>query len=619
MAGPAPAPSAAGPSSGAAGADDAGAVSLPSEGAPNNDEAVPPPELESRPARLVLPVYFSVWRDPDVRFCPPCARCSRERCTAPSFVLPCAARALLERTVQTSLAAAIDQHPRVAASGLARGIVCATCAIALASRGAIEAGPPPRAGALCEGGDDCDHSSGLVPCSRIDAFLSYMGSIVDGGEPRFWTESQASARGVLVAAQRALDRVAVAPAPALPAPAAEAPAPAPPPPPPPPPPAAPSRPRPRPSRGRPVRAPRRTVDSQKDGPKKRGRAAEAEERDELEDEKEPAPASKRPARACAARDGAQKDEDGRDEPEAPETAPKRRRSKWKSPSDERKPWKSDKLIRVLYGAYARRLPDDEGGSVGSGSDEDGAPDGEWLVAQRNAWVEAFGHVLEEEVEAEAAGNKGKEAAHAPDPAQSHCLEAYERGLCSGLDPVLVGLRLDADAAARDDLLDRAMETGQARAQVVLLVASAVLAAHERYSRITKSRRSWGYYRATNVDPKYDCILEAAGIRVEDSNAKAAAYLRLRNLGLTVRRFPGLARVQGHCVHIGDFISFVPLLLKADAEGLEEIRERLAAEIEAVEGFEIEEDLLEEKAGADARASDEGELEEEEQDVEDGGA
>eukprot|EP00741_Cyanophora_paradoxa_P019190 tig00000215_g18526.t1 len=592
MAGPAPAPSAAGPSSGAAGADDAGAVSLPSEGAPNNDEAVPPPELESRPARLVLPVYFSVWRDPDVRFCPPCARCSRERCTAPSFVLPCAARALLERTVQTSLAAAIDQHPRVAASGLARGI----------------------------GGDDCDHSSGLVPCSRIDAFLSYMGSIVDGGEPRFWTESQASARGVLVAAQRALDRVAVAPAPALPAPAAEAPAPAPPPPPPPPPPAAPQPPAPEavpvagPSEPRAgPSTPRRMA------PKKRGRAAEAEERDELEDEKEPAPASKRPARACAARDGAQKDEDGRDEPEAPETAPKRRRSKWKSPSDERKPWKSDKLIRVLYGAYARRLPDDEGGSVGSGSDEDGAPDGEWLVAQRNAWVEAFGHVLEEEVEAEAAGNKGKEAAHAPDPAQSHCLEAYERGLCSGLDPVLVGLRLDADAAARDDLLDRAMETGQARAQVVLLVASAVLAAHERYSRITKSRRSWGYYRATNVDPKYDCILEAAGIRVEDSNAKAAAYLRLRNLGLTVRRFPGLARVQGHCVHIGDFISFVPLLLKADAEGLEEIRERLAAEIEAVEGFEIEEDLLEEKAGADARASDEGELEEEEQDVEDGGA
>eukprot|EP00741_Cyanophora_paradoxa_P010756 tig00020539_g10398.t1 len=623
-----------------------GAESAPANGA-SGEPPVPPPEIESRPSRVALPGYFAEWRHEMISFQHRCTRCGRAQPTPPLFVYPCTAAALLERTGARSIAEAVDAHPRAAANVLREGrIACTSCALHLASGGAVQS---PEAHALPEPGSSagaelaaaptaactapgCDHAK-LVPCSRLDAYAAYVGYIANASDPRAWTEGEASGRALLASARDAGARLVAALPAAPPAPiAAPAPGPAPAP--------APTHLGPRPRRHR------RVVHSaSKKGKRRAGSAhapapaaarAPSEERDELEDESEPENVTKdRPRRArtaaAAATESPSDSERNEDDPSAgPSSRPKRKRSKWSAPSDDRKPWRSDKLVRTLVAAYAVANDDDddkdhddaaaddassaprdgEPGSQEGASDGGDDSDDAWEVEQRRRWAQELGRLAEDERDvaaaaAAAAAAKGKAPAGSEASVDACSLDAMFRGMEGGVSPVLVGLGLDASAEARAELARYANDAGVGRLRAILLIACAVLGIYERFvARYSKSRRTWGLFRAINVDPRYDDALRSCGFRTDESTMKARTYLELRHLASTLRRFPGLARVTG-AAHAHDFVNFVPLLLRVDAKGLEEVRQRL--EDEVPEGMSIPDDLLAEaEAEGDGAEEEDGE-------------
>eukprot|EP00741_Cyanophora_paradoxa_P014464 tig00020801_g13949.t1 len=605
-----PAPSGSGPGGGTPAAGAGAGADLASAAAP--PAPVPPPEPESRPGRVALPAYFSEWRHEMINFRHQCARCGCRQPLPPLFLYPCTVAALLERTGAKTVSEAIDAHPRAAAN-VFRG--------------------------------------GRIACTpRLDAYASYLGYIVEGGEPRAWTEGEACGRALLASVHEVGARLRL-PAPAPP------PAPLPPLPPPDPPAAAagaaaggepqtaaaaasssssaaggaaPKEPR-SPATRRRGGGARAGGGSRSGGPSRSGggasssraaatgkRAArdgepsdresskeEEEERDELAEEDE--------AAAAAAGGAKAKGRPGASARRPRPAARTRRRKRLRNTADDRRPWRSDKLIKVLVAAYA--VPSEEGdedaegssgggggggaaaagggegSAAGSGAEED--DEDEWEAAQRERWAKSFERLVEElEGDGDGGGSKGKQPAE-DDGIDRDGFEAIVMGLEGGISPELVGLRLDASAEARAELLRSATEAGVGRLRALLLIACAVLGIYERFAaRFSRSRRSWGFFRQLNVDPRYDDALRCCGFRTDEPTFKARTYLELRHLASTVRRFPGLARVAG-AAHAQDFVNFVPLLLRADERGLEEVWQRL--EDELPEGMTLPDDLLAEAA------------------------
>eukprot|EP00741_Cyanophora_paradoxa_P001958 tig00000526_g1897.t1 len=204
-------------------------------------------------------------------------------------------------------------------------------------------------------------------------------------------------------------------------------------------------------------------------------------------------------------------------------------------------------------------------------------------------------------ELESAGSASQEGQE-EDP---ESLPAYEKGLAVGVDVALVGRRLDANPQARAALLERVQNLGRERIRALVLVAAAVLGAYEKYrDSHGNNRKLWGYWRKEHIETKYNSILEAVGFRLELPAQRTEIYTDLKNLAETMRRFPGLCRVSGSGISPIDFLSTVPLLKTADAEGAKRVAARVSDEVRRAKGYAFDESVLE--LGAPAAGGEEGE-------------
>eukprot|EP00741_Cyanophora_paradoxa_P010056 tig00020509_g9741.t1 len=608
------------------------------------------PPLDSRPAKVSLPAFISLGRDPLLSCRPACARCKSER-ILPPILLSCAAARLLAKTGASSVNEALDAHPRPALDDLkfnsTGSFVCLSCALTLLSVSA-EGGASPPLFTCPSCGDPHPAASGLVCSSRIDALFSFLAYIDDAAFAASWISGDLCLRTALT---YALERfqAAAAEARAPPPPAAAAPprprgprragraralalAPEPPP--------RPTDPRPPPSRRRRRPPPwPRGAGRGRQGPgrqeaqgkgRRLGPGPAAEEEGEEKEEEGPAagPSRSRAKRAAtkrggrrrgagagAAQDAAPAQAGELPDPEAASASasaqgagpgsgsgagpskPARRaaRSKWGAGRDRRKEWESDKLIRVLYNAYTRPKDEDARSDEEDGS-RAGSPDprGKELAERwRKALAEAEraeGGADDADELAEGPAGGGGEGEGGLDP---ESLEAYDFGLEAGIDPGLIGRQIDASPEARAALLNRIEEAGRERIRCIMLIACSVLAVHQAYTeRYGRNRRLWGAYRAEHLCAKYDAILQAAGFRLEVSAQKSEIYNDLRALGETLTRFPGLARVCGSGISVVDFVSCLPLLKGCTKEGADQIRERLAEEVQRAKGFVFDGSVLE---------------------------
>eukprot|EP00741_Cyanophora_paradoxa_P005649 tig00000923_g5476.t1 len=629
------------------------------------------PPLDSRPAKVSLPAFISLGRDPLLSCRPACARCKSER-ILPPILLSCAAARLLAKTGASSVNEALDAHPRPALDDLkfnsTGSFVCLSCALTLLSVSA-EGGASPPLFTCPSCGDPHPAASGLVCSSRIDALFSFLAYIDDAAFAASWISGDLCLRTALT---YALERFQAA--------AAQARAP-------PPPPAA-ARPGPRgpagagPSSGSgsgpraaapsdgsapaaqppaPAAAPlapgEPAAGAKAQGGKKRkekgaalGPGPAAEEEGEEKEEEGPAtgPSRSRAKRAATSTKGPargesaaeqEEGEDGAEEralerrktlrPPKPASSPdprrRRRRPRRRAPAPGR-----GRALRVGGGSSAgsggggggssggggkgkgkgkaaaaplaiEAGPEGGGGGGGgSGSEEDGSragspdPRGKELAERwRKALAEAEraeGGADDADELAEGPAGGGGEGEGGLDP---ESLEAYDFGLEAGIDPGLIGRQIDASPEARAALLNRIEEAGRERIRCIMLIACSVLAVHQAYTeRYGRNRRLWGAYRAEHLCAKYDHILQAAGFRLEVSAQKSEIYNDLRALGETLTRFPGLARVCGSGISVVDFVSCLPLLKGCTKEGADQIRERLAEEVQRAKGFVFDGSVLE---------------------------
>eukprot|EP00741_Cyanophora_paradoxa_P002002 tig00000540_g1941.t1 len=118
------------------------------------------PPLDARPAKVSLPTFISLCRDPLLSSRPACARCKSER-ILPPILLSCAAAGA--RLLAKTGAATFNS------TGL---FVCLSCALTLLSV-AAEGGASPPLFTCPSCGDPHPAPSGLVSSSRIDALFSF--------------------------------------------------------------------------------------------------------------------------------------------------------------------------------------------------------------------------------------------------------------------------------------------------------------------------------------------------------------------------------------------------------------------------------------------------------------
>eukprot|EP00741_Cyanophora_paradoxa_P023875 tig00000262_g23062.t1 len=172
------------------------------------------------------------------------------------------------------------------------------------------------------------------------------------------------------------------------------------------------------------------------------------------------------------------------------------------------------------------------------------------------------------------------------------LPAYEMGLSAGVDIALVGRRLDGNAEARAELLERVQQLGRDRIRAIMLVAAAVLGAYEKYrDQHGNNRKLWGTggrrtSKASTIPSSVRDREEAVGFRLELPAQRTEIYTDLRNLAETIRRFPGLARVTGTGISAIDFVSTVPLLRTADAEGAKRVSARILDAVRSAEATRL---------------------------------
>eukprot|EP00741_Cyanophora_paradoxa_P010892 tig00020553_g10530.t1 len=312
---------------------------------------------------------------------------------------------------------------------------------------------------------------------------------------------------------------------------------------------------------------------------------------------------------------------------------KRQRSKWGAGRTARLPYESDKLVKVLYTAYScpvdsKEDPSPEGATSASESDREGSPaapaagpstakeaaseegaggsDGDADGSRAgspdprehelaDAWNKAYTAAAGGEVGAlPATAGEGStdDGSASPTEVDPESLAAYELGLCAGVDPSLVGRRLDGNAEARAELLARVQHAGRERIRALLLIAAATLGAYQKYrDQHGNNRKLWAHWRKQHVFLKYDSILEAIGFRLEINSLKVELYSDLRYLAETVRRFPGLAKICGAGISPVDFVSTVPLLRTADAEGAKRVAARVVDEVRRAVGYQFDESVL----------------------------
>eukprot|EP00741_Cyanophora_paradoxa_P021103 tig00021338_g20368.t1 len=539
------------------------------------DAASGAPPIDARPVRIARPKYISAWLELDVR--PRCSVCAAERLLPPAYVPACLARSIAELAGGGDLDRAIDLNDEPTGHLLQRhGLVCLACVPkVLAPTGAAgdeegEVECPMLQNACSEPHPTL---SALVPSSRVDGYLAYRAFVHEAERPESWTAAEgpaparkggtdSNASTPRRSGRAGASQASTAPEGSSAAAAGGAPAPAP----------APA--------ARATRA-------------RRMAPAAAEDKDELEDEEPPLAI------------------------EAPKGPPAKRQRRPAS-SERRPPWESEKLQRILYDAYTCKREDfdeeedEEGAGEGAGEETEapgaggggggsgGEPTGE--DGPMNEWEEQKRAEFETQLEAADRDRDGEETSDSGSDADAEheggggggggeggegeeavsersegtlSLRELERGLRRGVDAALVGIQLDGDPAARRALLLRAQHAGRERIRCLLLASTGILGAYERYVEANgRNPRSWGYFRRDRVEPRYNHILEACGLRLEERSVCAKAYSDLAACARVLQRLPGLARVVGDGVSPADFVAFLPNLQRADEAALEEIEKRL---------------------------------------------
>eukprot|EP00741_Cyanophora_paradoxa_P018423 tig00021046_g17787.t1 len=570
------------------------------------------PPIDARPVRIARPKYISAWLELDVR--PRCSVCAAERLLPPAYVPACLARSIAELAGGGDLDRAIDLNDEPTGHLLQRhGLVCLACVPkVLAPTGAAgdeegEVECPMLQNACSEPHPTL---STLVPSSRVDGYLAYRAFVHEAERPESWTAAEGVSRAIQLAALASCRRAPPTSGGAGPsssrgqaAPAAES---------------ASQEPT---AAGSPAAA--QPAAAHKGGTDSNASASAAKGA--------PAPAPAAAARATRARRMApaaaqDKDELEDEEPplaiEAPKGPPAKRQRRPAS-SERRPPWESEKLQRILYDAYTCKREDfdeeddEEGAGEGEGEGEEteapgagggggggGEPAGE--DGPMNEWEEQKRAEFETQLEAAdrdrdgegtsdsgsdadaeheggggggggSGGGEGGEGEEAVSERSEGTLSLreLERGLRRGVDAALVGIQLDGDPAARRALLLRAQHAGRERIRCLLLASTGILGAYERYVEANgRNPRSWGYFRRDRVEPRYNHILEACGLRLEERSVCAKAYSDLAACARVLQRLPGLARVVGDGVSPADFVAFLPNLQRADDAALEEIEKRL---------------------------------------------
>eukprot|EP00741_Cyanophora_paradoxa_P018600 tig00021071_g17955.t1 len=656
------------------------------------------PSFDGRPAKVQLPTFISIGRDPSRAFRPSCARCGLESVTPPAYLLPCAAARVLARSGASSLGEALETHPSPTLEDLRGGasssFVCLTCALTLVS-GAVpdrHRDPwPPAANAdagstsnlnpkptttttedapaharrsftcpACKEGHRAPED--LLTSSRIDAYLAYMSFIEEGaGSAQSWISSEIVARQALVSvcervaqlelelqhahAQQTLSSGSAGADrdPPTHAPASEASG--------------------EPKGADPEVPPKEadatastsvasassahagdcklkaaaSSDPDRAGPGSsawKGKAPVTRSPANPNSTADPAAAaapalpadSSGSAASAAGKDPAADPDDGRAAAAAAATERLRKRKKPDSdaaaavasssnsgpsaassssrsrsrsatgpgavgPGPRRKPYESDKLVKILYCAYthpaenpeasgseeeagppaasaagaadqgaeastdpkgaaaapaaaalqlagpvasssgggkrgargadkgarsdadASDSPSASNSNPGSGSDSRaGSPDHDVDPREAElaaAWEAALATAAEgpQGDEDELEGGLEGAAAGEDSKVDPESLPAYEMGLSAGVDIALVGRRLDGNAEARAELLERVQQLGRDRIRAIMLVAAAVLGAYEKYrDQHGNNRKLWGYWRKTHVESKYNSIL-----------------------------------------------------------------------------------------------------------------
>eukprot|EP00741_Cyanophora_paradoxa_P023442 tig00021583_g22646.t1 len=588
------------------------------------------PPIDARPVRIARPKYISAWLDLDVR--PRCSVCAAERLLPPAYVPACLARNIAELAGGGDLDRAIDLNDEPTGHLLQRhGLVCLACVPkVLAPTGAAgdEEGEIecPMLQSACS--EPHPTLSALVPSSRVDGYLAYRAFVHEAERPESWTAAEGVSRAIQLAALTSCRRAPPTSGGAGPsssrgpaAPAAESASQEPP--------AGGS-----PSAAQPAPARKGGADSNASTPRRSGRAGASQASTAAEGSSAaaaggaPAPAPAPAARATRARRMApaaaeDKDELEDEEPplaiEAPKGPPAKRQRRPAS-SERRPPWESEKLQRILYDAYTCKREDfdeeddEDGAGEGEGEGEEteapgaggggggsgGEPAGE--DGPMNEWEEQKRAEFETQLEAADRDRDGEETSDSGSDADAEhegagsgsggeggegeeavsersegtlSLRELERGLRRGVDAALVGIQLDGDPAARRALLLRAQHAGRERIRCLLLASTGILGAYERYVEANgRNPRSWGYFRRDRVEPRYNHILEACGLRLEERSVCAKAYSDLAACARVLQRLPGLARVVGDGVSPADFVAFLPNLQRADEAALEEIEKRL---------------------------------------------
>eukprot|EP00741_Cyanophora_paradoxa_P004930 tig00000849_g4784.t1 len=494
------------------------------------------PPIDARPVRIARPKYISAWLELDVR--PRCSVCAAERLLPPAYVPACLARSIAELAGGGDLDRAIDLNDEPTGHLLQRhGLVCLACVPkVLAPTGAA--------------GDE----EGEVECPMLQNACSEP-------HPTLSTSGQAAP-----AAESASQEPTAAGSPAAAQPAA---------------------------------AHKGGTDSNASTPRRSGRAGASQASTAAEGSSAsaakgaPAPAPAAAARATRARRMApaaaqDKDELEDEEPplaiEAPKGPPAKRQRRPAS-SERRPPWESEKLQRILYDAYTCKREDfdeeddEEGAGEGEGEGEEteapgagggggggGEPAGE--DGPMNEWEEQKRAEFETQLEAADRDRDGEGTSDSGSDADAEHEGGGGGGGGSGGGEGGEGKRrsrrgarglspsLDGDPAARRALLLRAQHAGGSgsAASSSPRRASSGVRALRRGQRAEP--RSWGYFRRDRVEPRYNHILEACGLRLEERSVCAKAYSDLAACARVLQRLPGLARVR------------------ADDAALEEIEKRL---------------------------------------------
>eukprot|EP00741_Cyanophora_paradoxa_P022305 tig00021440_g21534.t1 len=601
-------------------------------------------------------------------------------------MLPCAVSRILDRTGASSLNGSLEAHPRPTFEDLrscsGKACICVTCAINLVA--AAAAAPAPAPVFKCPAcGEDHRAPDELLSSSRIDAYLAYASFIEDGNNPQAWIASEIIGRQALASVFEHVAHLALEAARAKETPRSR------------------SRALPRPPG--PGRPPGLDVDvgagAGVDGPSgpsegnpapaPPGPGTAAGAGSSSKKGKEPALHAQAPAAAPASppaegdRESEAKGEAGagagasaragpglRKRPDREGQVPsgatqagtpqeggpsraKRQRSKWGSGRTERKPYESDKLVKVLYTAYTYPAELDR--------DADGPEDGAGAPAEGSSSRSGSGSELGDPAPAsEFSGCRGRRRrlrfrireisesdagsrAGSPDPRDAELAEAWSKAYAAAvrLDSEASSERDGGEAAGGDELesAGSASQEGQEEDPESLpptkrgwpwaWTSPSSAAASTRIRRpgrlCSNAFRTWGgrefgrsssspprrpmgrvrgaglareqskivgYWRKEHIETKYNSILEAVGFRLELPAQRTEIYTDLKNLAETMRRFPGLCRVSGSGISPIDFLSTVPLLKTADAEGAKRVAARVSDEVRRAKGYAFDESVLE---------------------------